>query len=216
MTVSEYSLIKQKIMLCVSSTDRMNQTIDELKQYFQNTINSPRRLERIKTIGQLLHVLETRDHLSESNVYSLKHIAQFVNDQELLNKINAYERFCHTRKDLEYTASTSQKVPFKSLANGNPYNNLSDRKIQRIHQTIVEQIGTYWRDLARNLKIRQCEIDNIDKDSISLQSKAEKILEMYMEKADTQKWFLDLCESLEKARRRDMARTLNHIFVMNI
>ncbi|XP_013187789.1 uncharacterized protein LOC106132792 isoform X2 [Amyelois transitella] len=217
MTVSEYFHIKQQVMLSVSSSDRLNQTINELKEYFKEKINSPRRCEQIKTIGQLLHVLEIRDLLSENNVQALKYIALYLSDQGLVDKLNDYER-CHTPKYyLENSYSVSQKETFKNVSNKNPYSDMSNRKIQRIHKTVIEQIGTFWRDLARNLKIRECDIDYIDKNYHSLPAKAERMFQIYIDNnADSQKWLLELCEALEKSRRKDLAKTLNHILTMNI
>ncbi|XP_013187781.1 uncharacterized protein LOC106132792 isoform X1 [Amyelois transitella] len=222
MTVSEYFHIKQQVMLSVSSSDRLNQTINELKEYFKEKINSPRRCEQIKTIGQLLHVLEIRDLLSENNVQALKYIALYLSDQGLVDKLNDYER-CHTPKycnnyyNLENSYSVSQKETFKNVSNKNPYSDMSNRKIQRIHKTVIEQIGTFWRDLARNLKIRECDIDYIDKNYHSLPAKAERMFQIYIDNnADSQKWLLELCEALEKSRRKDLAKTLNHILTMNI
>lgn len=94
---------------------------------------------------------------------------------------------------------------------------MTKRKKQRINDTIIEHIGTFWTDLARNLKIQESAIDEIELQNTSLASKANKILEIYYEKkSDPNRWFFNLCEALEKARRKDLSRDLQEIITMNM
>lgn len=93
---------------------------------------------------------------------------------------------------------------------------VSAKKLDRIWLTIREELGTFWRDLGRHLRIRECVIQDIDKPNRSLQLKAKLLLEYYEQRADPQKWFLILCEALEKSRRKDLSRKIQDIMIMNM
>lgn len=92
MTLSEYTQLKQQLVFSVGTNERHSQLLSTLKELFRDDINSPRRYEKIMTIGQLLRVLEIRDVLSENNVSPLKEIARRIpNSNELMQRINEYE-----------------------------------------------------------------------------------------------------------------------------
>ncbi|XP_059059799.1 uncharacterized protein LOC131853022 [Achroia grisella] len=228
MTYSQYPQLIQQIILGVGLYDKQNETLNLLKNIYKYVINSPRRFEKIATVGQLLKVLEIRDVLTENNIEPLKEIAQFINDGgEILRRINVYEN-THIKKEYcnHYDSETvlpesKPKHKNEGLENipingGNPYIHMSKQKKQRILETVIEQIGIFWRDLARNLKIRECVIDEIDKECDSLYSKASKLLELFEKRADPQKWFSDLCNGLERARRRDLTKSIQDVMMMNI
>ncbi|CAK1604247.1 unnamed protein product [Parnassius mnemosyne] len=104
----------------------------------------------------------------------------------------------------------------KEILNDHTCGIISPKKKERINETIVEEIGAFWRDLARNLKIRECVIDEIDNDNKKLCEKASKILTIYEHRADPQRWFFVLCDALEKSRRKDISRSLQDIMSMRI
>lgn len=92
MTMSEYSKLKQYIVISVGTNERHSAILSSMKEFFRDTINSVRRFEQITSIGHLLRVLEIRDLLSEDNVECLKSIAlKLPNSKEVLQKINDYE-----------------------------------------------------------------------------------------------------------------------------
>lgn len=110
-----------------------------------------------------------------------------------------------------------QEESFIMTSNSSLTKNMSTRKKQRIFKTIIEDIGSFWRDLGRNLKIRESDIDNIDCQNKSLAEKASKIMYTYEhEKADPDRWFFVLCDALEKCRRKDLVRSIQEIMAMNI
>lgn len=88
--------------------------------------------------------------------------------------------------------------------------------MDRIWLTITEEIGSFWRDFGRHLKIRECVIENIDKLDKPLMAKAKLLLEHYEKRADPQKWFFPLCDALEKCRRRDLSKKIQEIMSMHI
>lgn len=91
MTLTEYTHLKQQIVLNVGKSDNHNHLLNKLKEFYKDDIDSNRRFEQINTIGQLLKILEIRYILSEENVGPLKEIARRLNDNELLKRICNYE-----------------------------------------------------------------------------------------------------------------------------
>lgn len=102
MTLSEYSQLKQQVLLDVSKSDNHAYLLDKLKQYYKDDIDSDRRFEKIFTMSQLLRILEIRDVLSEDNVAPLKEIARRLNNNELLKRINCYETNHVEREYINY------------------------------------------------------------------------------------------------------------------
>lgn len=118
---------------------------------------------------------------------------------------------------MDNTDNTSKNDIKEAYNYAHPYANISIIKKNRINNQIVEGIGSFWRALGRNLKIPEGKIDDID---LNHQYVADKVLEIldiyYNQKADPQRWFFDLCNALEKARRKDISKSLQNIMAMNI
>lgn len=102
MTLSEYSQLKQQVVITVASKDSHSNLLQSLKDLFEEKINSVRRFEQIRTVEQLLQVLELRDYLSEDDVSPLKAIANKLKSRTLLNQINDYEENHEPRDYLNY------------------------------------------------------------------------------------------------------------------
>lgn len=98
----------------------------------------------------------------------------------------------------------------------NPNTGMSIHKKQRIIDTIIEDIGVNWRDLARGLNIKEKVIDDLNENHKEISQKAKCILDIYNKKADDNNWFFDLCDAIETCRRRELVRKLKKIIVMNI
>ncbi|CAG4937769.1 unnamed protein product [Colias eurytheme] len=220
MTLSEYSKLKQQVVYNVGTCEKHDRILNQIKNLYKDDIDSSRRFEQINTIGQLLRILEIREVLSEDNISPLKEIAWLIQSNDLLKSISEYELSHVPRTYMNYYATTNHNVSksesIDSIPKGHPYGNISARKKARINETIVEEIGTYWRDLARNLKIQEKRIDEIDIRNNTLAEKAIELLKIYEHKADPQRGFYALCNALEKARRKDLSKTLQEIMVMNI
>lgn len=222
MTLSEYTQLKDAIVFYVNTSEKHDEVLSALKTLFEVDINSVRRFESINSIGQLLQVLEIRDVLSEDNVVSLKVIARKLsNGNNILRRITEYEQY-HVPRDVAnyYASKTSSKreTVQETFINSNPLGgNMSDRKRQRIFETLNDEIGTHWKNLGRFLSIQEGVLDEIEAQNIPLRAKITKLMDRYIEtKADPQRWFFALCDALEKARRKDLAKSLQEIMMMNI
>ncbi|XP_063833728.1 uncharacterized protein LOC135082893 [Ostrinia nubilalis] len=221
MTLSEYTQLKQQLVFYVGGSERHSQLLSTLKEHFRDDINSPRRYEKIVSIGQLLRVLEIRDVLSENNVGPLKEIARRIpNGNDLLQKINEYELNRVPTEFVNLYASenihSTPHRPAESFVTSNPNTAMSEAKKQRIIDTVIDNIGTYWRDLARSLDIKEKIIDKLNESNKPLHLRAKTIMDMYQKIADSQNWFFELCDALETCRRRDLVKKLKKIATMNI
>lgn len=101
MTLPKFSQLKNEVVRLVSTvvnSDSHSDLLHSLKELFREDINSVRRFEKIRYIGQLLNVLELRGLLSEDHVEPLKNIARKINSSELLLKVNQYEE-CHVPRE---------------------------------------------------------------------------------------------------------------------
>ncbi|CAH2236100.1 fas-associated death domain protein [Pararge aegeria] len=218
MTLSEYTHLKQQIVLNLGKSDNRHLLL-KLKEFYKDDIDSERKYEQVNTIGQLLKILEIRDVLSEDDIGPLKEIARRLNNNELLQRISDYEISHVPREYVNYYALENKLPAFNKEKTETGVNNqffIPQDKTQRIKDTIIEEIGRYWRDLARNLKIREIVIEDIDSKHQALSEKAKDILDTYFERCDKQRWFYTLCEALEKSRRKDLCRSIQEIMVMNI
>ncbi|KAJ8732016.1 hypothetical protein PYW08_014746 [Mythimna loreyi] len=208
MTMTDYRELKEYIVFSVGTNERHSEILSSMKEFFRDTINSVRRFEQITTIRQLLKVLELRDLLSEDNVECLKSIALMLpNSHDVMQKITQYESYHSPREYGNYYTSPTQsqrRAPEDSFMTSSPLGSMSKRKRQRILDTIIQEIGSFWRDFARNLKIRECDIDDIDFQNKTLASKATKLMEKYDTVADPQRWFFVVCDALERSRRKDL------------
>ncbi|CAH2107294.1 unnamed protein product [Euphydryas editha] len=221
MTLSEYTHLKQQIVVNVGKSDNHTHLLNKLKEFYKDDIDSDRRFEQIITIGQLLKILEIRYILSEENVGPLKEIARRLSDSELLKKICDYEGNHIAKEYVNQYVIENQPTATILENKENTFNNyaiseINSMKKHRIKETLVEEVGKYWRDLGRNLKIRECKIDEIDLKYNNVEDKTSELINLFFNKADKQRWFFVLCEALDKSRRKDLTKTLQEIMTMNM
>ncbi|CAH0407777.1 unnamed protein product [Chilo suppressalis] len=221
-----YSVLIEQVIKSFGESERHSESLSVLKELFRNDINSPRKYEKITSIGQLLRILEVRDVLSENNIQPLKVIALELSNNRLLGRIQEYEQSHVPVQCMNYygqlaaagenNLNSPQRQPLQSVSS-NLNTAMSEQKIKRIKQALVEDIGTFWKDLARSLNIKESKIEEINDDYNKVTMKAKCVLEFYLEnKADPQTWFYDICEALEYCKRKDLSKKLKRISVMNL
>ncbi|XP_011698650.1 PREDICTED: fas-associated death domain protein [Wasmannia auropunctata] len=89
-----------------------------------------------------------------------------------------------------------------------------------LQETVVLQIkdrlGRSWRDVARHLGIRECEIDAVQsKYPYDLKEQSYEILKIYLSQSDTEQWAINLIRALEKGRRRDLKELVEELILKN-
>ncbi|XP_015123841.1 uncharacterized protein LOC107045938 isoform X1 [Diachasma alloeum] len=85
---------------------------------------------------------------------------------------------------------------------------------ERVFQRLSENLGKYWRDLARFLNVKECEIDAInEKTYLGTKEKAYEALLIFKSRCDSCNWKIKMQQALEKARRKDLAEMINEIML---
>lgn len=85
---------------------------------------------------------------------------------------------------------------------------------QRINETVSSSIGKQWKIFARKLKIKECQIDQLEIVYPSVSDRVKEILSYYKQTCDERYWRMNLCEALEGASRKDLAIEVNRIISM--
>lgn len=98
-------------------------------------------------------------------------------------------------------------------------NNLNDKR-ELLQQTVLlqlkDRLGRSWRDVARHLEIRECEIDAVQsKYPFDLKEQSYEILRIYISQSDTERWAINLIRALEKGRRKDLKEFVEELVLKN-
>lgn len=217
----QYDLLKD---LLIKKTELTTDDIEELKIYFENDIGSKRRIESIKTLEDLLDVLERRDVVSEENIQVFKDIGEALNDENIIRQISEYPSLESSDNDLENVYASARvrdslipivPVPRNVQENILPNNNPIDvRKFsgpnrERIYKLIASEIGRKWREFGRGIGIREGEMDEVESTfPRDFKSRVMRMLTIFEEdeREDPRRVVLRICDALEKCRRKDLSR----------
>ncbi|XP_050446654.1 fas-associated death domain protein isoform X1 [Cataglyphis hispanica] len=98
-------------------------------------------------------------------------------------------------------------------------NSLNERR-KLLQQTVLlqlkDRLGRSWRDVARHLDIRECEIDAVQsKYPFDLKEQSHEILRIYISQSDTERWAINLIRALEKGRRKDLKELVEELVLKN-
>ncbi|KAG7188281.1 hypothetical protein KM043_007945 [Ampulex compressa] len=84
---------------------------------------------------------------------------------------------------------------------------------QTVLMHLSQRLGRSWRDVARHLNIRECEIDTVqNKYPYDLKEQCNEILKNYFMQCKTGSWKIDLLLALEKGRRKDLKEMVQQLF----
>ncbi|XP_008551418.1 uncharacterized protein LOC103573921 isoform X2 [Microplitis demolitor] len=86
----------------------------------------------------------------------------------------------------------------------------------KIFYRISENIGRYWRDLARILNVKEAEIDSIDLKDGAIKDKSFESLKIFLSRCESCNWQRKLIRSLEFIRRKDLAEMVEDLLTQNI
>ncbi|XP_011160758.1 fas-associated death domain protein isoform X2 [Solenopsis invicta] len=94
--------------------------------------------------------------------------------------------------------------------------NVHDLKIDKLQNEVIvkiqDRMGRYWRDIARHLGIRECDIDAIqNKYPYDSRDQSREMLLIYTKQSDMEQWAINLIRALEKARRRDLKEIVEEL-----
>uniref|UniRef100_T1IRM9 Death domain-containing protein n=1 Tax=Strigamia maritima TaxID=126957 RepID=T1IRM9_STRMM len=204
--MDDYVILKQQFCGSLSNFSNAGAILHESIKIFTQIIDSSRTVSSIKTLEQLLLVLEYRDELSPTNVTILKKWINamklptglsIVEQYEKLHDICSYEPkcdICHTLMD--------QSLNFQDEIESH-IDDLDDA-----FDEISHLLGRSWKDFARKCDLSQYEIDDITDNEKRLIDRAYWVFTCWKERAGNSANVVKLIEVLEKCQRKDLADKL--------
>lgn len=237
MANNTYELVKSEIKSIPISVEQLN----ELKDSFEDEINSIRLLSHIQNLSDLIDALERRDVINEDNIEALIKIAEIVSDYRLIDKLKNYQYLSRKQTKQTYKneyamhrlreemeehmrigssyyqkpVEVNEYIPTKSVQN-NPFNTdkFSGATKSYIYKLISSEIGRNWRHFGRELKIKQGELDELDLNyPRDLKTRVIKMLELFEEpdREDPKEHVMMICNALEECRRKDLSKKIQEI-----
>ncbi|KOX78027.1 Death domain-containing adapter protein BG4 [Melipona quadrifasciata] len=219
-------------------------TLNTLKEYYMQYIDSNRKLSQIKDLTTLVKILEKRDILSCYNVKPFLHILSYFSNESLQSKIKNYNIYvksipyflsCNMYQEINENTnedkceisnrtgnSSLQTISNKledefTLQYKDEKRNLSTQETtKQILSHLSERIGRSWRDTVRNLGVPEYQIDIIEnKYPFDLKEQSYQALKLYMSQYSNNNWKINLINALEKARRRDLKELVEKLVLEN-
>ncbi|XP_015605874.1 fas-associated death domain protein isoform X3 [Cephus cinctus] len=227
--MEKYKQLRESF-LKISELHIDNITLNELKLKYKYCINSNRTMGYIKDLEFLIRVLEKRTILRYNNIEPLKYIStQYVKDPALDLILSKYDTEIKTMEYSPFYKSCSQQsvtmvesrlpqstalptydpVELQTQYDPVPITGSSFNKKEQIQRKVFlrisEELGRFWRDLARHLNIRESEIDAIESQTnLDLKNKAYEALKIFASRSDDDSWKSDLLRALDNSRRKDI------------
>ncbi|XP_015123843.1 fas-associated death domain protein isoform X3 [Diachasma alloeum] len=237
---SRFSELKEHF-IDISGPHVTGEVLESLKEYYSGIIQSKRDKDRVKNIAGLLRILERRDVLRYDSIEPLKEIAkECIRDRILIETLTCYDAeiktelplpaINHYKYSVEGSSQSSSRsqthavnfypnqtslpvVPYATPSAPTSSGPVSDVQ-ERVFQRLSENLGKYWRDLARFLNVKECEIDAInEKTYLGTKEKAYEALLIFKSRCDSCNWKIKMQQALEKARRKDLAEMINEIML---
>ncbi|KAL0117706.1 hypothetical protein PUN28_008840 [Cardiocondyla obscurior] len=118
--------------------------------------------------------------------------------------------------------SLSQSTRSTKLLNNNTQKEqchlYNKRKLlqEKVLLQVKDKLGRSWRDIARHLGIRECEIDAVqNKYPYDLKEQSYEILKIYISQSDREEWAINFIHAFEKGRRRDLKELLEKLILQD-
>ncbi|XP_033219312.1 uncharacterized protein LOC117174232 isoform X4 [Belonocnema kinseyi] len=177
---THFKELQDTVLYRLSQSEIKSEALIKLKENFREVIGFKRDFNRICDFASLFTILKKRDELSYNKLEPFKISSDIIGDKFLRDKI----------------------LKFEEKWQGNEFRDLYENALKRIS----ERIGNRWRDMARNLDIREYDIDAIDaKYERDLKEKAYQALIVAQAESDPRRWKSNLMRALVEARRKDLA-----------
>jgi len=218
----DYSELRNKV---VHSADN-HLSKDHLKCFiskFQSVINSKRRSNYINNFSDLITVLENRGYIGEADVGPFEPIVTQLPNCDILKEM-IYDYKCYRDRSIPRRPYVSHENPAYPLYSQN--NSADPRRSRNSDATsssnivlpeaalncVCKNIGTDWKDLARNLSMREGDIDEIEeKYPRKSQQRAYECMMRFIKETDPYKVQQKLLYALDKCGRRDLKEEVEEI-----
>ncbi|KFM77430.1 hypothetical protein X975_10454, partial [Stegodyphus mimosarum] len=166
--------------------------LEVVKLYFKKGINSKRALSKVKSLQDVIGLLEERDLLHSQNVNVLLQLAQFLKNSNAEERVRLYNklvlddpdppcicgfRYYYTPDIDEENLENYKDVSSSTDAN----NNIENKRLEEAIENIAQRIGKKWRVLATELGLKECQIDLIRRDSRDIVHQARRALQIWVQ-----------------------------------
>lgn len=218
---SAYTELRDKVV--ESAEEHLSQ--ERLKCFistFQPVINSKRRSSYINNFNDLITVLEKRGYVGEANVEPFGKIVNLLPDAPIFQEIYNYQCYmASNRLGGPYVSHVSTAPPLSSQNNSagsrtsrssGAVSSSSSVLPEAALDCVCRDIGTHWKDLARNLSMREGDIDEIEeKYPGKLKERAYECMRRFIKDTDPYKVQQKLLYALDRCGRRDVKEEVEEI-----
>lgn len=189
---------------------------------FQPIINSKRRSSYINNFNDLITILEKRGHIGETDLGHFQQIINLLPNPDILNEIISNFQFHSVRNRMQglyMNHGATAPFYFRNNSSGSGRSRTSGTSIssnsvlpEAALDRVCKDIGTHWRDLARNLSIREGEIDEIEVHyPRNLKERAYECMKRFVKETDPYKVQQKLLHALDGCGRRDLREDVEEI-----
>ncbi|KAJ3654709.1 hypothetical protein Zmor_013880 [Zophobas morio] len=195
----------ERIYNFLSSLKCADDKVAEIKDVYVDIINSKRRLHAIKSIKDLLKILQKRDHINPEKIGALIGLAECFDGIpfETFTAANTVNNNQNVNGNIIYVTQPSPNLVLPRLP--------PDLR-ERVYQVIASDIGKKWTDFARALHVPEGYIDELYYAQRNCHNRVYEILRYHQERCDPRLWRSSLLDALTKARRNDLMQRVQTIF----
>lgn len=172
-------------------------TLKRVISTYEDQIKSRRRCEAIETINDLIKLLERRGVLSETAQEPLLNIAQLLTNVPTapVSPVCTSERCLPEQQPPQNDEQPDGICP-------------SQNRYYPIYKMIAVNIGRAWKELARNLDVREGTIDSLEQQYKTIEERVYKVLQEHRSQPHycDKSYISSLLDGLSKARRNDLRK----------
>ncbi|KAK9511545.1 hypothetical protein O3M35_000181 [Rhynocoris fuscipes] len=182
-------------------------TLRQLKQRFGSIIDSPRRVDQIKCLADLVHHLDRQLLIDYNDMKYLSPILEICRIENGLRRLVIE----HYKLLIEYN-----QLYYPN--NFNRDNNANGAAIPEheipvyVSEKICSSIGSSWKEFAYALGIKSKDIDRIDSQCRESKSKAREVMTLFMSHQNSNKRDIIL-EALAAARKNRLKKEIKHMLL---
>ncbi|XP_023164473.2 fas-associated death domain protein-like [Drosophila hydei] len=201
--------------------------LDWLKESFAIEIGSPKNVNRINTIKDLIDCLEQGGQISEENIEPLLSLGKNnMQPQEAVDNYLRVERRAAINcfQELSLAEELKQQLYINPQRAAQPavaapqhcvtVTQFKEAKRAAVFKKISQQLGRSWRDLGRKLNISEGTMDEIEMlYPQDFKSRILRLLQIFEEDEcnDPRQLLLQLCRGLSECGRKDLRYRVEQI-----
>ncbi|PSN38112.1 hypothetical protein C0J52_00846 [Blattella germanica] len=215
----EYYVFRTTLINCnISEID-----LHLLISLFHSEINSKRRTSYISTLEDLIGILEKRGFIGEDKIENFANcIAALVPTINIIEMMARYQQVRSGRHPQTGQFSRHNRRP-SSPVFAQQHSSTSERSedsniefVTRLYcvlpvsvmERIERDIGSDWKKFARELQVREGDIDEIEYKKTRYEERAHKCLKSFLKNTDPHMVPSKLLSALERCGRQDIKKAV--------